>query len=98
MKKGERCFFYHSQEGKEIVGIVEVIKEHYPDPTGEEGKKWVCVDVKAIEPLKTFVTIAHVKADPELKDMVLARNSRLSVQPVTDAEWARVCKLGGVKP
>jgi len=97
MKKGERGFFYHSQEGKEIVGIVEVIREHYPDPTGEEGKNWVCVDVKAVAPFKTPVTLVAVKADPKIKDMVLAKNSRLSVQPVSDAEWSYICKLGGVK-
>jgi len=96
MKKGERAFFYHSNEGKEIVGIVEVIKEAYVDPTADDGK-WVCVDVKAVQPFKTPVTLIDVKADPKLADMVLARNSRLSVQPVKDSEWAYVCKLGGVK-
>jgi predicted RNA-binding protein with PUA-like domain len=96
MKQGERAFFYHSNEGKEIVGIVEVIKEHYPDPTDETGK-WLVVDFKAVEPLKTPVTLAGVKADPKLKDMVLARNARLSVQPVSAGEWTYICKLGGVK-
>ncbi len=97
MKKGERAFFYHSNEGKEIVGIVEVIKEHYPDPTDETGK-WLVVDFKAIEALKKPVTLASIKADAKLETMVLARNSRLSVQPVSDAEWKYICKLGGVKP
>ncbi|HRK64032.1 MAG TPA: EVE domain-containing protein [Terricaulis sp.] len=96
MKKGERAFFYHSNEGKEIVGIVEVIKEQYPDPTDETGK-WIVVDFKAIEPLKTPVTLVSIKADPKLKDMVLAKNSRLSVQPVSAEEWKYICKLGGVK-
>jgi predicted RNA-binding protein with PUA-like domain len=96
MKKGERAFFYHSNEGKEIVGIVEVIKEHYPDPTDETGK-WLVVDFKAVAPFKTPVTLVSIKADPKLENMVLARNSRLSVQPVSDAEWAYICKLGGVK-
>lgn len=96
MKKGERAFFYHSNEGKEIVGIVEVIKEHYPDPTDETGK-WLVVDFKAIEPLKAPVTLVSIKADPKLKDMVLAKNSRLSVQPVSAEEWKYICKLGGVK-
>lgn len=97
MKKGERCFFYHSNEGKEIVGIAEVIKEHYLDPT-DKTEKFVAVDVKAKEPLKTPVTLAAVKAEPKLKNMALIKLSRLSVQPVTDAEWTTVCKLGGVTP
>jgi predicted RNA-binding protein with PUA-like domain len=97
MKKGERAFFYHSNEGKEIVGVVEVIKEAYPDPTAEEDKPWVCVDVKAVAPFETPVTLKQANADPVLKDMVLVNNTRLSVQPVTDAEWKHICKLGGVK-
>jgi predicted RNA-binding protein with PUA-like domain len=96
MKKGDRCFFYHSNEGKEIVGIAEVIKEHYIDPTDKTGK-FVAVDVKAREPLKTPVTLASIKTEPSLKNMALIKLSRLSVQPVTDAEWKAVCKLGGVK-
>ncbi len=96
MKKGDRCFFYHSNVGKEIVGITEVIKEHYIDPT-DETQKFVAVDVKAKEPLKTPVTRAHIKTEPKLKNMALLKLSRLSVQPVTDAEWTVVCKLGGVK-
>jgi len=96
MKKGERAFFYHSNEGKEIVGVVEVIKESHPDPTDDTGK-WIVVTFKAIAPLKTAVTLAAIKADPKLKDMVLAKNSRLSVQPVSEAEWNHICKLGGVK-
>jgi len=97
MKKGERCFFYHSNEGKEIVGIAEVVKEHYIDPT-DKTEKFVCVDVKAKEPLKNPVTLAQVKTEPKLKSMALIKLSRLSVQPVTDAEWTAICKLGGVKP
>ncbi len=97
MKKGERGFFYHSNEGKEIVGIVEVIKEAYKDPTDEKGI-FYCVDVKAVEPFPKPVTLAAVKADEKLKDMALVKFSRLSVQPVTDAEWKYICKLGGVKP
>lgn len=95
MKKGERAFFYHSNEGKEIVGIVEVAKEHYPDPTDKTGK-FVVVDFKAIEPLKTPVTLAQVKADKKLAEMALVKLSRLSVQPVTAEEWKHICKLGGV--
>jgi predicted RNA-binding protein with PUA-like domain len=96
MKKGDRCFFYHSNEGKEIVGIAEVIREHYLDPT-DQTEKFVAVDVKAKEPLKTPVTLAQIKLDPRLKEMALIKLSRLSVQPVTGAEWTAVCKLGGAK-
>ena len=97
MKKGDRAFFYHSNEGKEIVGIAEVVRESYPDPTAEAGSPWVVVDVKAITPLKTPVTLAAIKEDAKLKEMALVKQSRLSVQPVTAAEWKRVCELGGVK-
>jgi predicted RNA-binding protein with PUA-like domain len=97
MKKGDRALFYHSNVGKEIVGIAEVVHEAYPDPSAEPGEPWVVVDVKAGEPLATPVTLAQVKAEPRLKDMALLKQSRLSVQPVTAAEWQVVCKLGGVK-
>ncbi|MGD2132963.1 MAG: EVE domain-containing protein [Maricaulaceae bacterium] len=96
MKKGDRCLFYHSGSAREVVGVVEVIREAYPDPTATEGD-WDCVDVKAVAPFAAPVTLAQVKADSKLKDMVLVNNSRLSVQPVTGAEWARVCKLGAFK-
>jgi len=95
MAVGERGFFYHSNEGKEIVGIVEVIKEAYPDPSDPTGK-FVMVDIKAVKPLKTPVTLAVVKAEPRLADMALMKYSRLSVQPVTDAEWELVCAMGGL--
>jgi predicted RNA-binding protein with PUA-like domain len=95
MKKGDRAFFYHSNEGKEIVGIVEIIREHYPDPT-DESAKFVCVDIKADMPLKTPVTLVAIKADPRFAEMALLKYSRLSVQPVTDAEWKMICKLGGL--
>ena len=95
MKKGDQAFFYHSNEGKEIVGIVEVIKEHYPDPSDESGK-FVMVDFKAVKPLKTPVTLAQVKATPALAKMSLVTSMRLSVQPVTDAEWKLVCKMAGI--
>jgi predicted RNA-binding protein with PUA-like domain len=95
MKKGDRAFFYHSNEGKEIVGIAEIIKEHYPDPT-DESAKFVCVDIKADKPLKTPVTLAAIKADERFAEMALLKYSRLSVQPVTDAEWKMICKLGGL--
>jgi predicted RNA-binding protein with PUA-like domain len=97
MKKGDRAFFYHSNIGKEIVGIVEVIKEAYPDPTAK-GEPWVAVDVKAIEALPKPVILAAVKAEKKLKDMALVKYGRLSVQPVSDAEWKLVCKMGGLKP
>jgi predicted RNA-binding protein with PUA-like domain len=97
MKKGDRAFFYHSNEGKEIVGIAEVVRENYPDPTAEAGSPWVVVDVKAVMPLKTPVALAAIKEDAKLKEMALVKLSRLSVQPVTAAEWKRVCELGGVK-
>ena len=95
MKKGDRVFFYHSNEGKEIVGIAEVIKEAYPDPTDKTGK-FVCVDIKAEKPLPTPVTMAAIKADKKLADMALVKYSRLSVQPVTAEEWKMVCKMGGL--
>jgi len=96
MKKGEQAFFYHSGDGKEIVGIVEVIREHYPDPTDASGK-FVCVDVKAITPLAKPVTLPAAKAEQRLAKMVLVNNTRLSVQPVSAEEWKVVCGLGGVK-
>jgi predicted RNA-binding protein with PUA-like domain len=96
MKKGELAFFYHTGEEKQIVGIVEVIRESYPDPTDKEGK-FLAVDVKAIEPLPNPVTLAAIKAEPRLKDMALVKYSRLSVQPVTAAEWKIVRHMGGKK-
>jgi predicted RNA-binding protein with PUA-like domain len=96
MKKGDLAFFYHTGDEKRIVGIVEVIREAYPDPTDEEGK-FVCVDVKAVKPVPNPVTLAAVRAEKRLKDMVLVHQPRLSVQPVTDEEWAIVCEMGGVK-
>lgn len=96
MKKGEQGFFYHSNEGLEIVGIVEVIKPAYPDPKANPGEPWVVVDLKAVKPLKNPVTLKQIKADPKLAKMSLVTSMRLSVQPVTDAEWDYICKLGGV--
>ena len=92
MKKGDFCLFYHSNEGKEIVGIAEVVKTAYPDPTDEAGKA-VTVDVKAVEPVKTPVTLAAIKADPRLKDFGLVRQSRLSVVPVSDEQWKMILKM-----
>ena len=96
MKKGDRAFFYHTGDEKQVVGIVEVIRESYPDPTDKEGK-FLAVDVKAIEPLPKPVTLAGIKADARLEDMALVKYSRLSVQPVTAAEWKIVCHMGGKK-
>jgi len=95
MKKGDRAFYYHSNEGKEIVGIVEIVKEHYPDPTDTTGK-FVCVDIAADKALKTPVTLAAVKAEPKLAEMELLKQSRLSVQGVKPEEWKLICKMGGV--
>jgi predicted RNA-binding protein with PUA-like domain len=96
MKKGEHAFFYHTGKEKQIVGIVEIIKEAYKDPTDEKGV-FYAVDTRAVNPFETFVTLAEVKADPKLKSMMLVRSARLSVQPVTDEEWAYICRKGGVK-
>ena len=95
MKLGDQVFFYHSNEGKEIVGIVEVIKLFYPDPTDASGK-FGMVDFKAVKPLKKPVTLEEVKATPALAKMSLVTSFRLSVQPVTDAEWKLICKMGGI--
>ncbi|HZH52780.1 MAG TPA: EVE domain-containing protein [Microvirga sp.] len=95
MKKGEQGFFYHSNEGKAVVGIVEVIKEYYPDHTDETGK-FGMVDIKAVKALPRPVTLDEIKKEPRLKDMILVNNSRLSVQPVTDEEWEIVCRMGGL--
>jgi len=95
MKLGEQAFFYHSNEGKEIVGIVEVIKTYYPDPTDESGK-FGMVDFRAVKKLPKPVTLEAIKADKRLANMALVKLSRLSVQPVTDAEWKIVSALGGL--
>jgi len=97
MQKGDLGFFYHSNEGKDIVGIVEVIREHYPDPTAEKGEPWVVVDVKAIKPLKKSVTLADIKGEKRLSNMSLVTSARLSVQPVTQEEWEIICKLSDAK-
>jgi predicted RNA-binding protein with PUA-like domain len=96
MRKGEQVFFYHSNEGLEIVGIVEVIREAYPDPTAEPGEPWVVVDFAAAKPLPRPVSLQQVKATPALAKMSLVTSMRLSVQPVTDAEWALISQLGGL--
>ena len=96
MKKGDRAFFYHTGDEKQVVGIVEVIREAYPDPTDEKGV-FKSLDVKAVKPLPKPVTLAAVKAEARLKDMALVKYSRLSVQPVTAQEWKIVCAMGALK-
>ena len=93
MKKGDICLFYHSNEGKEIVGLCEVVTEYYPDPTDETGR-WVVVDVVPIKPFKRFVTLAEIKATPALADMALLKQMRLSVGPVRSEEFEVLLKLG----
>lgn len=95
MKVGEQGFFYHSQKDKEIVGIVEVIAEAHPDSTTDDDR-WECVDIKAVSAVPKPVTLEQTKANPELAEMALVKNTRLSVQPVTEAEWKIVCKMGGL--
>ncbi|MFD1914248.1 EVE domain-containing protein [Halodurantibacterium flavum] len=97
MKLGDRGFFYHSNIGKEIVGIVEVCAESAPDSTTDDPR-WDCVHIRALSPLKRPVTLEDCKAHADLQDMVLVKTSRLSVQPVSEAEWRIICELGGVTP
>jgi len=96
MKTGDRAFFYHSNEGKAVVGTVEIIRESYPDPTADAGDPWVAVDIKAVTPLRTPVTLAAIKGEPRLQEMALLKQSRLSVQPVTAAEWKIIGRMGGL--
>ncbi|MCO4824144.1 EVE domain-containing protein [Amylibacter sp.] len=95
MEIGDRGFFYHSMKEKACVGIIEVCALIHPDSTTDDPR-WECVDIKAVAPLKTPVTLEMVKADARLADMVLVKNSRLSVQPVTPDEWALICEMGGL--
>lgn len=95
MKKGDLAFFYHTGEEKQIVGIAEITREAYPDPMAE-GEPWVAVDVKAKTPFKQPVSLASIKAEPKLAKMPLVSAPRLSVQPVSKAEWNVICKMGGV--
>ncbi|GAB4448150.1 MAG: EVE domain-containing protein [Bacteroidia bacterium] len=96
MKKGDKCLFYHSNEGLAVVGIAEVIKEHYPDPTDNTGK-WVCVDVKPYKSLKRPLTLQEIKNYPQLKNMQFVKQQRLSVSKVTEQEYQIICELGGIK-
>lgn len=97
MKKGERAFFYHSNEGKEIVGVVEIVRGFYPDPGNPDGR-FGMVDVAAAEPVKNPVSLAAMKRVPELAGMALLRQSRLSVCPVGDVEWRIICGMAGIAP
>jgi predicted RNA-binding protein with PUA-like domain len=97
MRKGDRVFFYHSGESREIVGIVSVAHEWYPDPADASGK-FGMVDVKRDKALQTPVTLAAIKAEPRLQDILLVRHTRLSVMPIPDAAWKLICRMGGVTP
>lgn len=94
MAVGDLGFFYHSQKDKAIVGVVRVIAESHQDPTTEDAR-WDCVDIAAVGPFPTPVTLAQIKETPALSEMALVRQARLSVQPVTPEEWKRVCEMGG---
>ncbi len=96
MKKGDLALYYHSNKGKEVVGIVEIVGEAYPDPTADDPQ-WVVVDVAPVVPFKEAVTLAAIKADPKLADIALVRRGRLSVVPITAAEFRYVAKLGKTK-
>jgi predicted RNA-binding protein with PUA-like domain len=96
MRNGEHAFFYHTGAEKQVVGIVEVIREAYSDPTDPKGI-FVAVDVRSVKPLPKPISLAAIKAEPRLKEMALVKYSRLSVQPVTDKEWGIVCTMGGLK-
>jgi predicted RNA-binding protein with PUA-like domain len=95
MALGDLCFFYHSNEGKEIVGVVEVVRTAYPDPSAEDGP-WVAVDVKTVQAMPKPVTLAAIKAEPRFKEFGLVRLSRLSVVPVGAEHWDLICKMGGL--
>ncbi|TQF78443.1 EVE domain-containing protein [Elioraea sp. Yellowstone] len=95
MRVGDRAFFYHSNVGKEIVGVVEVVREAYPDPTAEPGSPWVAVDVRTVGPFPRRVGLAEMKVAPRLEGLLLLRQSRLSVMPVSAAHWRTICAMGG---
>jgi len=97
MRIGDNVFFYHSVKEKQVVGIVEVVKEYYPDPTDASGR-FGMVDVKALRPFNRPVSLAEIKAEPRLQELALIRQSRLSVLPVTDEEWRLICTMGETKP
>lgn len=96
MKKGDRAFFYHSVNEKQIVGVVEVVKTYYPDPS-DKSERFGMVDVKTVKPFEKPVTLADIKGEPRLGDLALVRQSRLSVMPIGDEEWALICAMGQTK-
>ncbi len=96
MKKGDRAFFYHSNEGLEIVGVVEIVREAYPDP-GDAAGRFVMVDVAPVKPVKKPVTLSAIKAEPRLAELALVRQSRLSVVPIADEEWKIICAMAGTR-
>jgi len=96
MKNGDRAFFYHSGDDKAVVGVAEIVREYYPDHTDATGK-FGMVDVKSVMAMKTPVTLAQIKAEPKLKDLLLIRHSRLSVVPIDDKSWKLICTMGGIK-
>jgi predicted RNA-binding protein with PUA-like domain len=96
MRTGDRAFFYHSNEGLAIVGIVDVVRPAYPDPDDKTGR-FVAVDVVPVAAARTPVTLAQIKAEPRLKSLALVRQSRLSVSPVSASEWAHLCRMAGLK-
>ena len=97
MKKNDKCFFYHSVNEKQIVGIVSVVKEHYPDPT-DNTNKFVVVDVKIDKALPKLVTLEQIKNEKKLSHIALVKQGRLSVMPIDKKSWIFICKLGGLKP
>lgn len=96
MSLGDRGFFYHSNDGLAVVGIAEICALSHPDPTAGEDRRWDCVDIRAAEDMPQPVTLAAIKANPALAQMALVTSFRLSVQPVTEAEWREVCRMGGL--
>jgi predicted RNA-binding protein with PUA-like domain len=97
MRIGDKVFFYHSVKEKQVVGIVEVVQEYYPDPTDASGR-FGMVDVKALRPFARPVSLAEIKAEPRLQELALIRQSRLSVMPVRNEEWRQICAMGETKP
>jgi predicted RNA-binding protein with PUA-like domain len=96
MKIGDKGFFYHSNEGLEIVGLTEVCALSHPDSTAGEDPRWDCVDIRAVQDMPKPVTLKDIKANPKLSNMALVTSMRLSVQPVTEDEWIEVCRMGGL--